>query len=304
MTRSAGVRREPAAWWPATGLLLLGIAPFGVAATGDALREGQRNGTATEETQIISSAAETGGAPAATRRASPTFRAQRRRRHLRLPLDRRDSGRTRACAPTTSTTGSAFEFNATERRRRPAASPQALAATPSSPFTTNATGVATGLNADRVDGQERRGDRRRTARAKSGLDADTVDGQGAGELTTRWALVDEAGHDRRSRPAASRPLTATRPTPTATSTPARMSATTASTPRSRSRTTTRSRTRPSSAARTGTAPCGAPPSSPALPPAPEDNEVLVVAPRQSDGAAAAAGARLRFYVYVTGSQAG
>jgi hypothetical protein len=52
--------------------------------------------------------------------------------------------------------------------------------------------VATGLNADRVDGQDASAIVA-SARAKTGLDADTVDGQGAGELTTRWALVNEAG---------------------------------------------------------------------------------------------------------------
>ena len=45
----------------ATGLLVLGLAPFGVAATGDALREGQRNGTANRETEIVSRTNETGG---------------------------------------------------------------------------------------------------------------------------------------------------------------------------------------------------------------------------------------------------
>ena len=54
---------------------------------------------------------------------------------------------------------------------------------------------------------------------------------------------------------------------------------------------------------TGTAPCGtafvacAPPNT-------EDNNVLVVTPRQSDGTAAAADNRFRFYVFVTGSRSG
>jgi hypothetical protein len=61
------------------------------------------------------------------------------------------------------------------------------------PFTTNATGVATGLNADRVDGQSS-ADIVAQARAKDGLDADTVDGASAGDLRTRWALVDEQGN--------------------------------------------------------------------------------------------------------------
>ena len=37
----------------ATGLLVVGIAPFGIAATGDSLREGRRNGTTTSETEIV-----------------------------------------------------------------------------------------------------------------------------------------------------------------------------------------------------------------------------------------------------------
>ena len=38
----------------ATGLLVVGIAPFGIAATGDSLREGRRNGTTVNETEIVS----------------------------------------------------------------------------------------------------------------------------------------------------------------------------------------------------------------------------------------------------------
>ena len=36
----------------ATGVLVVGIAPFGIAATGDSLREGRRNGTTAVETEI------------------------------------------------------------------------------------------------------------------------------------------------------------------------------------------------------------------------------------------------------------
>jgi len=52
---------------------------------------------------------------------------------------------------------------------------------------------------------------------------------------------------------------------------------------------------------TGAAPCGATFVA-CAPPNTEDNNVLVVAPRQSDGTETAAGARFRFYVFVTGSQ--
>jgi len=64
------------------------------------------------------------------------------------------------------------------------------------PFTTNATAVATGLNADRVDGRDAQqivdaavG----AARSRAGLDADTVDGIDGAALRTRWVLVNAAG---------------------------------------------------------------------------------------------------------------
>jgi hypothetical protein len=43
----------------ATGLLVLGVTPFAVAKTGGNLREGVRNGTTTQETQIISNVGST-----------------------------------------------------------------------------------------------------------------------------------------------------------------------------------------------------------------------------------------------------
>ena len=54
---------------------------------------------------------------------------------------------------------------------------------------------------------------------------------------------------------------------------------------------------------TGTAPCGATFVA-CAPPNTENNNVLVVAPRDSLGAVGGAGTRIRFYVYVTGSQSG
>ena len=161
--------------------------------------------------------------------------------------------------------------------------------------------MATGLNADRVDGQDAAAIVS-TARAKSGLDADTVDGQDSGALTTRWALVNEAGEieqqtggftivdcfetnancyldageDVRNNGIHAQIAIQNNDSiadPTALS------------------------------GESGTAPCGATFVT-CAPPDTEDNEVLVVAPRLSDGSPTADGARLRFYVYVTGSQAG
>jgi len=60
------------------------------------------------------------------------------------------------------------------------------------PFTTNATGVATGLNADRVDGLDA-AQVVSAARTKTGLDADTVDGRDSTDLLPRFAQVTAAG---------------------------------------------------------------------------------------------------------------
>ena len=166
----------------ATGLLVLGLAPFGVAATGDALREGERNGTATRETEIVSRTAETGGAKGgyATRQSN---------------LSNSGGGAIYGCrAGTGSNTnpcvrannlegGLAFEFNATKGD---------LGGTftvggggdAKKPFTTNATGVATGLNADEVDGQSA-GDITSAAAADA-----TAKANGA---KTRWVLIGPDG---------------------------------------------------------------------------------------------------------------
>jgi hypothetical protein len=60
------------------------------------------------------------------------------------------------------------------------------------PFTTNATGVATGLNADRLDSLDA-AQIIAAARAKTGLDADTVDGKDATDLQARFAQVTATG---------------------------------------------------------------------------------------------------------------
>jgi hypothetical protein len=174
----------------ATGLLVLGLTGIGVADNGDVLREGQRNGTATRETEIISRTNETGGAKGgySTRQSN---------------LSRSGGGAVYGCRAGTGNNtnpclrvnnlegGLAFELHASKGD---------LGGTftvgnggdAKKPFTTNATGVATGLNADEVDGQSAN-EIVAAARAKTGLDADTVDGAGAGDLRTRWALVNEAG---------------------------------------------------------------------------------------------------------------
>jgi hypothetical protein len=151
----------------ASVILVLGFSSFAVARTGDPLREGARNGTATQETRIIAridaTTANTGGY--STRQSN---------------LSRTGGGAIYGCRSTGAAnanpcvrannlaTGLAFQFNAASA---PVAG-QITAGTGGDgkkPFTTNATGVADGLNADRVDGAS------------------------ASQLRTRWALVNEAG---------------------------------------------------------------------------------------------------------------
>ena len=161
----------------ATGLLVLGVTSVGVAANGDVLREGQRNGTATRETEIVSRTAEAGKAKGgyATRQSN---------------LSNSGGGAIYGCRAGTGTNtnpclrannlegGLAFEFRAT-RGTLGGTFSVANGGDGTKPFTTNATGVATGLNADEVDGQS--ANEIVTAAASSPA------------TRTRWVLVNAAG---------------------------------------------------------------------------------------------------------------
>jgi hypothetical protein len=156
----------------ATGVLVLAIAPLGVAASGDVLREGVRNGTATKETSIVASN------PATT---TPTGGYATRQSNTSTTGGgavygcRSTEGGSAATPPKNPcvrannlANGFAFEFNA-QNGSSAGLITVGGGGDAKKPFTTNATGVATGLNADRVDGVE------------------------AAALKTRWLLVNEAG---------------------------------------------------------------------------------------------------------------
>ena len=156
----------------ATGILVLGIAATGVAATGDVLREGTRNGTATKETSIVSSnpATTTATGGYATRQSNKSTTGGGA-----VYGCRSTTGGSAATPPTNPclrannlATGFAFEFNA-QNGASAGLITVGGGGDAKKPFTTNATGVATGLNADRVDGID------------------------AAALKTRWLLVNEAG---------------------------------------------------------------------------------------------------------------
>ena len=141
----------------ATGMLALAITPFAVAATGSPLREGVRNGTTRAETQIISNI------PSTTR---TTGGYSTRQSNLSTSgggavYGCRSAAGGSAATPTPQnpcirsnnlSTGYAFEFNASDGAVVGLISAGA-GGDAKKPFVTNATGVATGLNADRVDGK-------------------------------------------------------------------------------------------------------------------------------------------------------
>lgn len=165
-------------------VLALGLSSAADARTGDPLREGARNGTTTRQTQIISNI----GNGYSTRQSNKSTTG---------------GGAIYGCRSTSATTskacirannlstGRAFEF-ATASGLLGGLITVGTGGDSRKPFTTNATGVATGLNADRVDSLNA-ADIVAASRAKTGLDADTVDGLGSSQLRTRWALINEAG---------------------------------------------------------------------------------------------------------------
>jgi hypothetical protein len=136
----------------ASGLLAVAISPLAVAKTGDFLREGTRNGTTSKETEIIANIK-------TTSQAKGGFA-------MRMSnLSSTGGGFGNGClasAEATSkpcyrasnlSTGRAFEFNT---NNGPVAGTITAGAggDTKKPLTTNATGVATGLNADKVDGKD------------------------------------------------------------------------------------------------------------------------------------------------------
>lgn len=186
----------------ATGLLVLCVAPFAAARTGGPLREGVRNGTTTAETQVISNIA-------STTRATGGYSTRQSN------LSGSGGGAVYGCRSKAGgsaatpqpqnpcvrannlSTGLAFEFNASDGDVAGLISVGTGGDT-KRPFVTNATGIATGLNADRVDDLDVV-QILAQARAKAGLDADTVDGLDATDLRPSFAQVSATGTAAQSR---------------------------------------------------------------------------------------------------------
>jgi hypothetical protein len=141
----------------ATGVLVVAIAPFAAAKTGDALLQGKRNGTTVSETEIISNIASTnalkggystrqsnlsnsgGGAIYGCRSQAGGSNAKPTPQNPCLRVNNLSKGLAFELQASDGDLGGTISVGSGGEKVRP--------------FTTNATGVATGLNADRVDGQ-------------------------------------------------------------------------------------------------------------------------------------------------------
>lgn len=135
----------------ATGMLILGLSPVGVAATGDVLRSGQRNATGGQETTVVGNVAERGGRTGGytTRQSNTSASGGGAIYGCRAGT----GANTNPCIRANNlSTGLAFEFAARQGDVGGTIS-VGTGGDAKKPLTTNATGVATGLNADRVDGK-------------------------------------------------------------------------------------------------------------------------------------------------------
>ena len=180
----------------ATGLLVICAAPFAGAATGDVLREGVRNGTTTSETEIISNINSTN----ALKGGYSTRQSNLSASGGGAIYGCRSSAGGSAAKPTPQnpclrannlSTGFAFEFHGSNGPVVGLIS-AGSGGDSKKPFVTNATGVATGLNADEVDGLDA-AQIIAAARLKKDLDADTVDGKDSADLQARFAQVSAGG---------------------------------------------------------------------------------------------------------------
>lgn len=174
-----------------TGVLVLGVAPLGYAATGGDLRLGVRNG-ATSETQVIAkeAARNTAKGGYATRQSNLTTSGGGAIYGCRSTARTSPTDLKNPCVRASNlSTGLAFEFQASKGILGGSIN-VGKGGDGVKPFTTNATGVATGLNADRVDGKDADAIIREavdTAVAEALAKAPKV------PSATRWVLVDAQG---------------------------------------------------------------------------------------------------------------
>lgn len=167
-------------------------APFGVAATGDVLREGVRNGTSTKETEIIGRFNASAGAKGGYVTRQSNTQTGARAGGAAIYGCRGAAGGTAAgSAPclraSNLANGLAFEF---ESDSGPVGS-FTVSTAATAPFATNGRGVVENLNADLVDGRSASDFLGVTAKA---ADADLLDGRDSTTFAERlFAVVAEDG---------------------------------------------------------------------------------------------------------------
>jgi hypothetical protein len=176
----------------ATGMLVIGISPFAIAATGDALREGKRNGTTTSETEIIANIKSSTGLKGGygTRQSNLSSSgggAIYGCRSQEGGSGAKPTPQNPCIRANNLSKGLAFEFNASNGDIAGAITVGA-GGDSKKPFVTNATGIATGLNADRLDGANLSEILSATTAIAAKAAAD-----GSNAAKTRWFLLDEKG---------------------------------------------------------------------------------------------------------------
>ncbi len=180
MKQLIGRTRHPIAAGTLIAAVLI-ASPFAIAGTGDVLREGVRNGTATKETEIIGNMkAKSGKGGYVTRQSNISTGSTAGGGAIygcRTPAGGTAGGTAPCLRATNLAGGSAFEYSTSAG---PAVGLISIGdpavPNPGAPFITNANGLATGLNADRVDNLHA-AQIIAAARTKAGLDADTLDGK-------------------------------------------------------------------------------------------------------------------------------
>lgn len=172
-----------------TAVLAFGVAPLTYAATGGTLTLGERN-AASNETEIIST---TNAGPGkkggfSTRQSNLSSTGGGAIYGCRSTAKVAPTDEKNPCVRANNlSTGLAFEFRATNGKTAGDIS-VANGGDGTKPFTTNATGVATGLNADRVDGLNAED----IGKATQAI-ADKAATDKAVAAKSRWALVNEKG---------------------------------------------------------------------------------------------------------------
>ena len=170
-------------------VLAFGVAPLTYAATGGTLTLGERN-SANDETEIISDqlAGNSTKGGYATRQSNLSNSGGGAIYGCRSTAKTAPTDQKNPCLRANNlSTGLSFEFRATRGNVGGDIS-VANGGDGTKPFTTNATGVATGLNADRVDGLNAED----IAKATQAIAAKEATDKAAA-AKSRWALVNEKG---------------------------------------------------------------------------------------------------------------